>query len=123
MRFAIFKANLARVNAHNAREETYTMAMNEFGDLTPREFGMARIGGAKVPKLRGQRGQRPEEIPVVVRPFLACFVCASPVWVCGSFAPRARLWYAPCVCVVVCVTVCVSVYRLPFDEIVCVAGG
>ena len=31
-------ANLAKVEAHNALNETWTMAMNEFADLTEAEF-------------------------------------------------------------------------------------
>jgi C1A family cysteine protease len=54
LRYAIFQANLARVNAHNAKGETWTMAMNEFGDLTPAEFAAGRIGGFKPRKLRKQ---------------------------------------------------------------------
>ncbi len=42
---AIYEANLARVEAHNAAGHSWTMAMNEFGDLTPQEFAHGRIGG------------------------------------------------------------------------------
>jgi C1A family cysteine protease len=52
MRSAIFEANLARVTAHNAKGHPWTMAMNEFGDLTPKEFAAGRIGGYKHRKLR-----------------------------------------------------------------------
>jgi len=53
LRFAIFKANLARVSAHNAQNLGWTMAMNEFGALTPQEFAFGRIGGYIPRKLRG----------------------------------------------------------------------
>jgi len=37
-RYAIFKANLDLVNTHNAQKKSYTLAMNQFGDLTNQEF-------------------------------------------------------------------------------------
>ena len=52
LRYAIFQANSARVDAHNAKGLSYTMAINEFGDLTPAEFAVARIGGYRPRKLR-----------------------------------------------------------------------
>jgi cathepsin L len=52
LRYAIYEANFARVNAHNAKGLTWTMAMNEFGDLTPQEFAASRIGGYKPRNLR-----------------------------------------------------------------------
>jgi len=57
LRQAIFEANLARVNAHNAKGLPWTMGMNEFGDLTPAEFAAARIGGYVPRKLRGSNSQ------------------------------------------------------------------
>ncbi len=45
LREAIWNANLAKVNAHNAAGESWTMAMNEFADLTGNEFAIGRIGG------------------------------------------------------------------------------
>ncbi|CAH1109599.1 unnamed protein product [Psylliodes chrysocephalus] len=43
VRFQIFQDNVQKINAHNARYEagleTYTMAVNKFADLTPKEFG------------------------------------------------------------------------------------
>jgi len=38
MRRAIFAANVAKVAAHNARGESWTMEVNKFADLTPVEF-------------------------------------------------------------------------------------
>jgi cathepsin L len=52
LRYAIFEANLARIASHNSKGETWSMAMNEFGDLTPQEFAAARIGGYKPRKIR-----------------------------------------------------------------------
>ena len=37
-RFKIFVANLATINAHNSGNETFTMGINQFSDLTPDEF-------------------------------------------------------------------------------------
>lgn len=54
LRYAIFKANLDRVNTHNAGESTYFMRMNEFGDMTPNEFAQGRIGGYVPRNLRKQ---------------------------------------------------------------------
>merc|ERR1719238_1298170 len=54
LRFAIFRANLDRVNSHNSKGLSYTMAMNEFGDLTPTEFAAGRVGGYVPRRLRKQ---------------------------------------------------------------------
>jgi len=43
-RYAIFKANLDKINAHNAKGKSYTLAMNKFGDLTNQEFNMLYKG-------------------------------------------------------------------------------
>ena len=40
------------MNTHNAKNLSWTMAMNEFGDLTPQEFADGRIGGYVPRKLR-----------------------------------------------------------------------
>jgi len=39
MRFNTFKANLDWINANNAANKSYTVAMNKFGDLSTEEFG------------------------------------------------------------------------------------
>jgi cathepsin L len=45
-RRAIFNLNMKRINEHNAdKTNTYTMAMNQFGDLTSDEFATTYIGG------------------------------------------------------------------------------
>eukprot|EP01084_Bolivina_argentea_P309175 534763_1 len=59
LRYAIFKANLDRVNAHNSKGLEWTMAMNEFGDLTPTEFGAGRIGGYVPAAKKNLRKQAP----------------------------------------------------------------
>jgi C1A family cysteine protease len=52
-RFRVFKENLEMVKAHNeAGEHTYTMAMNEFGDMTHAEFNKKMVGGYKKKALR-----------------------------------------------------------------------
>jgi len=52
MRSAIFNANVAKINAHNLKGESWTMAINEFADLTAQEFAIGRIGGYKPRNLR-----------------------------------------------------------------------
>jgi len=37
-RFAIFKANIDKINTHNAKGLSWTMGVNQFADLTPEEF-------------------------------------------------------------------------------------
>jgi C1A family cysteine protease len=76
LRFAIYEANLARVNAHNAKNLSWTMAMNEFGDLTPQEFADGRIGGYVPRKLRRPDGP--------VRSGAAVSPAASPLSVLPS---------------------------------------
>jgi len=38
-RYINFKSNLNLINEHNAKESTYKLGMNQFGDLTTEEFG------------------------------------------------------------------------------------
>ncbi len=52
MRAAIFNANVARINAHNLQGLSWSMAINEFADLTANEFAAARIGGYKPKSMR-----------------------------------------------------------------------
>lgn len=49
-RFAIFKDNLQKIREHNAANNTWTMAMNEFGAMTQEEFGASMIGFGGVQK-------------------------------------------------------------------------
>jgi hypothetical protein len=46
-RFKIFKANLDIIREHNAQNYSWTMGMNEFGDMTWEEFRSIYIGGTK----------------------------------------------------------------------------
>ena len=44
-RFSVFRANAAKVVAHNAKGLSWTMALNKFADLTTEEFAAKYIGG------------------------------------------------------------------------------
>jgi len=44
-RYNIFKDNLDYVNEHNAKNETYTLGINEFSDLSHQEFLSIYVGG------------------------------------------------------------------------------
>jgi len=46
-RFNVFKTNLNIIREHNAQNESFTMGMNEFGDMTWEEFRASYIGGLK----------------------------------------------------------------------------
>jgi hypothetical protein len=46
-RFNVFKANLDTIRAHNAQNDSWTMGMNEFGDMTWEEFKSIYVGGTK----------------------------------------------------------------------------
>jgi len=46
-RFNIFKANLDIIREHNAKNDSWTMGMNEFGDMTWEEFKSSYVGGLK----------------------------------------------------------------------------
>jgi len=47
-RYRIFKSNLDKIHIHNSRSNaTWTMAMNEFGDLTAEEFFSTHLGYKK----------------------------------------------------------------------------
>jgi len=59
MRQAIFNANVAKINAHNLQGESWTMAINEFADLTSQEFAIGRIGGFVPRNLRRAGGESP----------------------------------------------------------------
>merc|ERR1712217_201365 len=44
LRLAVFKANLAVIEAENAKQLPYTLAINEFADLTALEFKAYHFG-------------------------------------------------------------------------------
>ena len=56
-RFAVFKANMEIIRAHNALyelgEETFSMAANQFADMTAEEFKRTVLGYK--PELKGKR--------------------------------------------------------------------
>jgi len=43
-RFMVFRTNLEKINQHNSANKSWTMAMNEFGDLTAAEFSSRYCG-------------------------------------------------------------------------------
>jgi KDEL-tailed cysteine endopeptidase len=43
-RFEVFRQNLLRILFHNQGDNTYTMAMNQFGHMTPEEFSATMLG-------------------------------------------------------------------------------
>jgi len=42
--YSTFKANLQKINAHNARKSSYTLAVNQFADMTYEQFAKTRLG-------------------------------------------------------------------------------
>ncbi len=59
LREAIFNVNVAKINAHNAAGSSWTMAVNEFADLTSTEFAVGRVGGYVPRRLRRTRNPAP----------------------------------------------------------------
>ena len=55
LRAAIFARNVEKINAHNLKDEGWTMAINEFADLTAEEFYAARVSGYMPASRRVQR--------------------------------------------------------------------
>jgi len=57
-RLGIYKANKIKIQAHNDQKRSWTMAMNQFGDMTGYEFSMyvkRGAGGGYVPKKESER--------------------------------------------------------------------
>ena len=46
-RMSVYSANVARIEAHNAGNHSWTMAVNKFADLTADEFAARYVGGLK----------------------------------------------------------------------------
>jgi C1A family cysteine protease len=61
-RFSIFKQNLDIVNAHNAKESSFKMGINQFSDLTDEEFKATHTGFRK--KNASLRGEYKCEVDV-----------------------------------------------------------
>jgi len=53
IRFAIFKVNLAKVEAENAKSHSYKLGINEFSDLTDEEFLSNHLGMLDTMEARG----------------------------------------------------------------------
>jgi len=45
MRFSVFRENAAKIVAHNSKGLSWTMALNQFADLTADEFAAKYVGG------------------------------------------------------------------------------
>lgn len=57
-RFEIYKANKVKIAAHNAKKLSWTLAMNQFGDMSGYEFSMyvkRGNGGGFVPRAESER--------------------------------------------------------------------
>jgi C1A family cysteine protease len=62
-RYNVFKVNLDRIRRHNARSDTdFTMAMNEFGDMTWEEFYRTKVTGFNDPRSEFLRSQNTEDL-------------------------------------------------------------
>lgn len=59
-RFGIFKNWVDTINAHNSQNHTWTMAINQFSDLTPSEFKARHLSSLVVPE-----GEVPEQTEFV----------------------------------------------------------
>jgi len=55
VRQQIYEANVQQILEHNAQNETWTMAMNEFGDLTHKEFVTLVAGKPKDKEFVGEK--------------------------------------------------------------------
>jgi C1A family cysteine protease len=49
-RISIYEDNVAKIEAHNAQNLSWTMGINKFADLTGEEFKALTTGGIRVPK-------------------------------------------------------------------------
>lgn len=49
-RMTIYQENLAKIDAHNAKNLSWTMGVNQFADLTAEEFKARVTGGLRMPK-------------------------------------------------------------------------
>lgn len=49
-RISIYEQNLAKIDAHNAKNLSWTMGVNQFADLTADEFKARITGGIRTPK-------------------------------------------------------------------------
>ena len=56
-RMTIYAQNLAKIDAHNAANYSWTMSVNKFADLTADEFAAMYIGGLKSSRRSSLRGR------------------------------------------------------------------
>lgn len=49
-RISVYNENLAKIDAHNAKNLSWTMGVNQFADLTEEEFKARVTGGLRIPK-------------------------------------------------------------------------
>ncbi len=69
-RAGIYATNLARINAHNIKGESYTLGVNQFTDMTADEWRAAT---------RGRRAAKPSTMtPTTVAPEILAHVAALP---------------------------------------------
>ncbi len=55
-RISVYEQNLAKIDAHNALNLSWTMGVNQFADLTADEFKALYVGGIRQPKKFLRRG-------------------------------------------------------------------
>jgi len=67
-RYTVFKANMDKIALANKQKHTYTLGMNEMGDMTHAEFKAAKLGYAKIDRavLRGANACPVGKVPTTV---------------------------------------------------------
>jgi len=67
-RYTVFKANMDKVALANKQKHSYTLGMNEMGDMTHAEFKAAKLGYAKIDRavLRGANACPVGNVPASV---------------------------------------------------------
>ncbi len=58
-RISVYEENVAKINAHNEKNLSWTMGINQFADLTAEEFKARFTGGMKAPKRKSLRAVGP----------------------------------------------------------------
>jgi len=67
-RFQIFQENKAKVEAHNALNKSWKMALNEFADMTAEEFKDTMLGFVRGPPLSFLRSKNGPVSPITAAP-------------------------------------------------------
>lgn len=57
-RISIYDANLVKINDHNVQNFSWTMAVNQFADLTADEFKALHTGGLRLPQRSSKKSLR-----------------------------------------------------------------